>query len=269
MNTSVRFFSVVAAMSAWVTVSPAFVHGVVIAGPGHMDINMNIDEDGQWTFALDHDGAGSGFEGGGGSGAFTREADVETVIYIPGSKSLNRPSGSTWDFFGVGAGQPLWIFGQNQDQSFVWPGLNTEETTPGLISTWRPDHPLLTAANSYMELRLTDMQYYGEGTANHFSMWIAGAFGSSNVWMSTANGIDSNDAFFMLPGGHSHMNWGFTSQGIYDLTFVARTMLDGEMVTSDPFTLRFGINATSIVPEPGRVLLLVAGCALMFLRRRR
>ncbi len=45
------------------------------------------------------------------------------------------------------------------------------------------------------------------------------------------------------------MNWAFTSEGIYDLTFDAsHPAADGTFSISDPFTLRSGVNSTGAVP---------------------
>jgi surface-anchored protein len=198
---------------------------------------------------------------------------LSSTLAPAGSRAM-RPSGAAWDFLGVGAGESIWLISQTQSATpnTVWLGLNTESTSASSLQSWDPLHAAV-GAGKWMELRLLDVAYYGEGTSNHLSLWINGSFGTPNVWMDTYDGISTtgeDDVYYMAPGGHSHMNWAFTSEGIYDVTFQARTFLaDGTESTSDAFTVRFGVNATEVVPEPGRSLLLVVGLSAMIIRRHR
>jgi surface-anchored protein len=251
-----------AAALAVVMHAPAFSQTTIL-GPGHMDIDFNVDADGLWTLSLSHDTQGD------------FPVDTNSLLYgggalMPEGIRTSRPTGSQWNFIGTSAGAPIWIFPQVQGAApnAVWPGLSTEQTPSSFLGAWDPATPLV-GSGKWMELALVDMAYYGTATVHEFSMWSTGTFGAPTAWMSTSNGIDGLDAFPMLPGGHSHMNWGFTGEGIYDLTFEVSTYLaDGTFAQSDPFTVRFGINALS-VPEPNTAVLLLVGSALMILRRRK
>lgn len=243
---------------------PPIVHSqVTILGPGHMDIDFNITAGGVWFTSLNHDVQGE------------FEVDTNSILYgssdlMPDGIRTSRPSGNSWNFLGVSAGQDIWVFPQVQGAApnAVWPGLSTEQTSSSILGNWDPETPLV-GSGKWLELSLVGMAYYGTATVHEFSMWSTGTFGTPNVWMSTKDGISGLDAFPMLPGGHSHMNWGFTGEGIYDLTFELSTYLaDGTLSVSDPVTVRFGINATA-VPEPGRMMLFLTGLGLLVMRRRR
>jgi surface-anchored protein len=58
----------------------------------------------------------------------------------------------------------------------------------------------------------------------------------------------------------------FTQTGIYELTFKASAVLNGQRIYSDPYTYYFGVQTA--VPEPATMLTL-GGAALLALRRRR
>ncbi len=229
-----------------------------------MDTDFNVSATGVWTLSLSHDIQGE------------FSINTDTIFYAGGALAptgnrTSRPAGSQWDFIGTTAGSPIWFFGQTQSATpnSVWPGLSTEQTPASYLGTWDPATPLV-GSGRWLELSLVSMEYHGTGAVNNFSMWTTGTFGTPTAWMSTANGITAVDAYPMVPGGHSHMNWGFTSEGVYDLTFIVRTYLaDGTLTESDPFTTRFGINATSVAPEPGRMLLMTVAMGAMALRRRR
>lgn len=248
------------------------IHAATVLGPGHADLRYNVNASGDWSVLVHHDGSGS-------VPASDHPVGTDTLFYLgsalaPSGSRLSRPAGATWDFLGVPAGSDIWVISQTQSATpnTVWLGLNTEETSTSSLLAWDPAHTSV-GSGKWLELRLRDVTYTGSGTNNQFALWVSGSFGTPNVWMDTSDGIATNgtdDVFYMAPGQHSHMNWAFTSEGIYDLTFDARTLLaDGTFSISDPFTLRFGVNSTGAVPEPGKSLLALLGLCLALLRRRR
>ncbi|WP_081452546.1 choice-of-anchor M domain-containing protein [Verrucomicrobium spinosum] len=240
---------------------------ITVLGPGHMDFDINVDSSGEWSTSLSHDV----------QGAFA--TDTDSVLYLinqsmPTGSRAARPSGSQWSFLGTPAGGNVWILPQTQSASpnAVWLGLSTEGTSASYLGAWDPAHTSV-ASGQWIELRLLGVEYHGNETNNQFSMWLTDGFGNPNVWMDTADGIATtglDDVYYMPIGGHVHMNWGFTSMGIYDVTFEARTYLaNGSESISEDFTVRFGVNATDVVPEPGRGLLLMLGLSMLLGRRGR
>jgi len=251
----------------------AFAQGIgtaaTIFGPGHMDLSLNVSAAGIWTSELQHDGNGSDFDSGPGAGAVNEPANTESVIFVPEERALTRPSSAVWNFLGAEPGGNVWIFPAVQNVNIPFLGLNTETTPSSGLGIWDPAHAAVSSGR-WIELRLTNMQYTGNALSPDFSMWTIQSAGSPNVWMNTSNGIatdGTDDVYLMAPGGHSHMNWGFSELGIYDLTFQGSTTLsNNEQSVSDPFTIRFGVG---VIPEPGTAALSLITGLLFLLKRRR
>ncbi len=242
--------------------------GASVFGPGHMDLRLNYSA-GVWTSEMRHDGTDSTIDSGPGSGSITVPANTGSVIFTTEEQSLTRPPGLQWDFLGTPAGADVWIFPATQNVQVPFLGMNTEATPSSGLGVWDPAHTAV-ASGKWVEVRLLNMRYTGESVTPNFSMWTIQSGSTPNVWMSTANGIatdGTDDGYYMIPGGHAHMNWGFNALGIYDLTFQGITTLAGnEQSVSDPFTLRFGIGA---IPEPSTAVLCLGSCLLTLLKRRR
>lgn len=140
-----------------------------------------------------------------------------------------KPSGIL-DFTGVGDREPIWILPQS-DVGYTWPGLRNDQT-PGTfrsfdpvdsrLDTSEPDQPWIT-------IRLIDMNYAGSATNPQFSLWqFQGDF---IPWMTTADGIDGTDLFYLEENTHKHMNWGFSDLGLYRIALKPSAILDGSGVT--------------------------------------
>jgi surface-anchored protein len=90
-------------------------------------------------------------------------------------------------------------------------------------------------------------------------LWQDDGFGGENIFLDTANNITS---FTLTAGSHTHYNWGFTNEGVFDLEFgISGTHVDdGAQSGSATYTMA--------IPEPSGALLAMAGL-LTTLRRRR
>ena len=77
------------------------------------------------------------------------------------------------------------------------------------------------------------------------------------------NSLDLNQSFELLPGSHTHFNWGFTAPGDYQLEFTISGLhnQDGAQAASASYNFH-------AVPEPSGALLAIFG-ALTLLRRKR
>ncbi|MDB6025686.1 MAG: hypothetical protein JWM68_1909 [Verrucomicrobiales bacterium] len=98
-------------------------------------------------------------------------------------------------------GDPLWILPQSQDPTLLYLGYSAEGIGNGIFNG-----PLT------IQLKAVD----GPG---HFFCWQANAFGDFNIKMNTRDGISTNDSTQPLIGSHEHFNWGFTTSGVYYVTF--------------------------------------------------
>ncbi|MCU0777184.1 MAG: choice-of-anchor M domain-containing protein [Akkermansiaceae bacterium] len=92
-----------------------------------------------------------------------------------------------------------------------------------------------------------------------FLLWQDDGFGGENIFLDTANNIIS---FTLTAGSHTHYNWGFTNEGLFDLGFgISGTHVDdGFQSGSATYTIA--------IPEPSAALLGTLG-VLGLLRRRR
>jgi surface-anchored protein len=72
------------------------------------------------------------------------------------------------------------------------------------------------------------------------------------------------NSFTMIPGDHTHFEWGFTQPGTYtvNLTWTGTHVADGAISTTESFSIQ-------VVPEPSGVALLGIGLGALALRRRR
>lgn len=103
---------------------------------------------------------------------------------------------------------------------------------------------------------ITLLNFTGPG---NFLLWQDDGVGGQNIFLDTAN---SDYSFTVAAGSHSHFNWGFTDNSMYDLEF----QISGTHVT-DGFQSASG-TYTYMVPEPSSAILGLTGAALLFRRKR-
>jgi len=178
-------------------------------------------------------------------------APGDALPQIPFAKSLARPPGETWDFFGVSSGQPVWIFPQTEDSELPFIGFGAEELAPGDWST-------------PFTITLTGLAGSGATAGGKFSVYQTDIFGTPTVSIQTTDGITGADAVTLAAGGHAHYNIAFTQPGIYEATFhiTGNHTVDG--AKSADATYKF-----EVVPEPASFALLALGGGAFLLRRWR
>lgn len=121
-------------------------------------------------------------------------------------------------------GDPIWVLPSSQREGLLYLGLSAEENPLGVF-----DGPV--------EVRLLSVD--GPG---HFFVWQA-ELGALQFWMNSRDGVGPDDVYRQLVGGHSHADWGFTTSGVYRLTFQATAHRLGEPTNllSEPATFTFHV----------------------------
>lgn len=151
----------------------------------HIDVKVTYrpsSRDWQWQWVTADENADP-------SAAYFPARDAE---YPDGEKD-HRPAGSTWDFLGVKAGEPLWIYSESSS-TYAWLGFG--DTTPGLQDPVR--------------FKLVNVLGPAGG---QFALYRV-ISGSPVVYMSTRDGIGAGDVY-AKPAGHHHLNWSFGRPGMW------------------------------------------------------
>jgi surface-anchored protein len=128
-----------------------------------------------------------------------------TQVYIVGTTNakLTIPSNPNFAFLGA-AGSPIWILPQSQNTSLPYLGTSAEDLPFGVF-----DGPVT------LELRAV------EGPGDFFVWQNVGAGQPPIVKMICTNGVVNSNYNNTMPfiGSHEHFNWGFSTSGLYRLTF--------------------------------------------------
>jgi surface-anchored protein len=147
-------------------------------------------------------------------------------------------------------------------------------TTLGMNSYyWLPETETAAAANNVPfvgigleELNLADwvggtvtLTLLSATGPGEFRLWQDDGFGGTIDYIDTLNSVTS---FSIIPGSHTHYNWGFTQLGIYNLEFEISGVHVADGVQSASATFSYAI------PEPSSAILGLSGLLLVFHRRR-
>ena len=132
------------------------------------------------------------------------------------------------------AGDPLWILPQAQDASLLYLGFSAEKLPPGVF-----DQPF--------NFRLRAVR--GPG---HFFAWQADEAGNLLVKFNSRDGITEADATRPLLGSHEHFNFGFTTNGQYEVTFQVTGHRAGVGTNdlSDEATFLFAVEPVPLARAP-------------------
>jgi surface-anchored protein len=176
----------------------------------------------------------------------TLRAD-EAVILLSDQKfdtgnRERRPSEPEWGFIGVGPGEPFWWIPQTS-WSGAWVGFNA--CSGGACASYFEPDPRANATAEWKTLALRRVRYLGKGNGV-FSLWSQGPLGELTVWMTTVDGVNAGDLYYVGNGGHAHPSFGFSALGLYELTFTA-TCYEGpgktNPHTSPPISFYYAVGS--------------------------
>lgn len=149
-------------------------------------------------------------------------ASTNCVLQVAESSRLELPA----DLPPLGtAGDPIWVLPASQKEGILYLGMSGEGNPFGLFE-------------AALEMRLLAVD--GPG---HFFLWQA-ELGGLQFWMNSRDGLGTDDVFRQAVGGHSHFDWGFSTSGVYRLTFqaVARRLGETTNLVSDPAVFTFHVH---------------------------
>lgn len=180
---------------------------------GHTDVGVNYEND-AWDLHVHAEALGLEYEPDG------------VWLKVMPSARTTVPSAPAYSFLGS-AGSSIWVLPAIQRPDLLFLGFGTEELASGIFS------------NNAVNLALKSVQ--GPG---HFIVYQVDAFGSPLVFYNSRDGLDTNDVRTLLAGGHTHVNWAFTTPGKYRIGFQATGVLaaTGETTTSDVVEYLFDVG---------------------------
>jgi len=186
----------------------------------------------------------------------------DVVLYLGAQSAIARPSGSVFDFLGTNAGDTIYRAPQSQDPNLLFLGFAGYGLTAGDFDKYNPSTDSKGRASGngrWAKISLVGVQ--GPGT---FSIWQSGET-SPNVLMSnyqdgisnpdgsgldSTDGISTDDAAWIITGGHIDYNWGFSAKGRYEITVKASGFTpdgndsshSGALFESPPITFYFSVG---------------------------
>lgn len=157
---------------------------------------------------------------------------TNAVLVALESSKLTLPDG--FEVFGA-AGSPFWVLPQSQDPALLYAGFSAEGLPRNLF-------------DGSFNIRLRSVN----GPGNMF-IWQAAEFGSLEIFVNTRDGIDDSDRVPINIGGHGHYNFGFTTNGLYEVVFqpVGRFLGADTNLFGDEVAILFAVEPipTNTPPE--------------------
>lgn len=165
-------------------------------------------------------------------------ANDEAVMYVGSPAITSRPAGTNYDFIGVPAGNDFYLLPQSQDTDLLYLGFAAYGVNASSVDRYVPTAETkgrITSNARWVKASLANVRHTlpnGSAGDGNFSLWQTGTFGAVSVYMSsyndgtsnpdgngldTTDGVSSDDAMWIVAGGHAHFNYGFTKPGRYEV----------------------------------------------------
>lgn len=197
----------------------------------------------------------------------------EALLYVGTPALTARPSSSAFDFVGVGGGTDFYQLPANQDPDVLYLGVRGNVTAND-FDRYNPSSESkgrVSGLGRWLKATLVDVDHFnpdGSAGTGAFSAWLNDT-GGPNVFISsfndnvsnpnangldTTDGIGADDAMWIVAGGHTDYNFGFSQAGRYEVTFRlsgyqndGNTTELGNLIQSGDLTVFFSVNSVGQV----------------------
>jgi surface-anchored protein len=174
----------------------------------------------------------------------------------------SQPAG--WTFIGAGDGKPYFHLDSEESDDLVSIAISTENILPHTFDSYQPKDPRITRPGEWIKLSMLNVTGPSGTQAPGFVSNWEDAQPPQFWWMSSYDGGRTLDpVFYIEPGGHVHLNWGFSGPGDYLLTLQASAFVGGSglPVKSQQVTLVFQVKNSLDTPVAGSDLVSAVNAA--------
>jgi hypothetical protein len=204
----------------------------------------------------------------------TRYANNDAVLYVGATSLIERPDIAQFDFIGVNPGEQFYLLPQNEDPNMLFLGVSAEAVDASTVDRYSPaseSKGRVSTVGRWVKATLSDVRHTnpdGSVGTGIFSSWRTGTFGQTTVFMSSLNdgvsnpngsgldvtdGISADDAVWIQAGTESHLNFGFSKPGRYEVDLRVSAYFGDDTLstpniaglsTSTPVTLFFSVASS-------------------------
>ena len=219
----------------------------------HIDLNLGFSA-GDWTLEVVNNDVLPN----------VTTAPGDAILYAGTNSKLARPAGSQFDFLGVGAGSDVWILPGTQEANKLYLGFAAEGVGATAVDRYdagTESGGRVTGQARWVRVTFTNVVHTKpDGTAGDgdFSVWQV-PVSTPVVFAATSDGLTAADSIWLIAGGHTHYNLGFSSAGRYEVTVRASAFQEngndatpGTPTATEEFTVVFSVESVgrfSITPS--------------------
>lgn len=188
----------------------------------------------------------------------------DAILYVGTNSKLARPAGSEFNFLGVGAGSNVWILPGTQEANKLYLGFAAEDVGATAVDRYDASTESggrVTGQARWVRVTFTNVVHTKpDGTVGDgdFSVWQV-PVSTPVVFAATSDGLNAADSIWLIAGGHTHYNLGFSAAGRYEVTFRASAFQEngndataGTPTATEEFTVVFSVESVgrfSITPS--------------------
>jgi surface-anchored protein len=210
----------------------------------HIDLNLGFAA-GDWTLGVRNNDVIPN----------VTTAPGDAILYAGTNAKLARPAGGEFDFLGVGAGSDVWVLPGTQEANKLYLGFAAEGVGPTAVDRYdatAESGGRVTGQGRWVRVSFTNVAHTNpDGTAGtgDFSVWQV-PVSTPVVFAATSDGLTAADSIWLIAGGHTHYNLGFSAAGRYEVTFRASAFQEngndstaGTPFATEDFTVVFSVES--------------------------